>query len=305
MFCSCGRPQLLTEDDADLKAINDLKKQAGESSGAVAALLKTRVEQLRAEVSAEKSFRKGLRQSQKEIIDAISLSLETVSPQTLMSLTNEQLIDLMLQGGLGRSIDQFIEDQDKIRNSISSLINTIEPSFNFDSINQQIDLIALQSANSVFDEVVIPSFQKNIKQALRDATFTTSVKQAMSNLQSTMKRSEGSILTEVRTKISQYGRSITATAGAAAGLNHFLYTGALDGITRNFCRALVNKVVTSQQMNQLNNNQGLSVITSGGGYNCRHSWSPVSLGFIKSAKLDLATNADIKAANRGAKERKK
>ena len=52
---------------------------------------------------------------------------------------------------------------------------------------------------------------------------------------------------------------------------------------------------------KLNNKQGLPVKTGGGGYNCRHSWSPVSEGFIKAAGLDRATTKDISKANTGAK----
>ena len=104
-------------------------------------------------------------------------------------------------------------------------------------------------------------------------------------------------LTEIKTKLSQFGRSITAIAAEEADIDHFLYTGPDDGITRDFCEALVNKVVTSKQMRRLDNGQGLSVITSGGGYNCRHSWSPVTQGFIKSANLELATAKDINKAN--------
>jgi hypothetical protein len=75
----------------------------------------------------------------------------------------------------------------------------------------------------------------------------------------------------------------------------------MDGITRPFCRALVNKVVDERQMARLNNGQGLAVKTSGGGYNCRHSWSPVTESFIEAAELDQATASDINKANTGGK----
>ena len=88
-------------------------------------------------------------------------------------------------------------------------------------------------------------------------------------------------------------------AAQQAGLDHYLYTGPRDGLTRSFCRALINKVVDEDQMRKLKNGQGLSVKTSGGGYNCRHSWSPVSESFIETADLDLATSSDIRDANRG------
>lgn len=301
MLCQCGRSLLLAEDDADLKAINDLKKQAKSSSGEISALLKARVEQLKAEVSAEKIFQRGLEQSRKQIDDILRMSFETMPTQALLNLSNEELIEILLQSGIGQSIDQFIEDQDKIRDSINQMMSVVEPSFDFSSINNQVDVIALENANAVFDEVVIPAYQKNIKQALRDAVYLDSIDNALSNLQIKLKQSDGSTLTEVRTKISQYGRSVTATAAVAAGLKNYLYTGPIDGITRPFCRELVNKVVTDKQLNRLNNNQGLSVITSGGGYNCRHSWSPISNGFVKAAKLDRATPADINRANSKAK----
>ena len=301
MFCQCGRSLLLAEEDADLKAINDLKNQVRSSSSEMSALLKARVEQLKAEVSAEKSFRRGLEQSRKQIDDILRMSIETIPAQTLLNLSNEELIDIMLQSGIGQSIDQFIEDQDKIKDSINQMMSAIEPTFDFNSINNQVDVLALDNANSIFDEIVIPTYQKHIKQALRDAVYLDSIDNALSNLQIKLKQSEGSTLTEVRTKISQYGRSVTATAGVAASLNNYLYTGPVDGITRPFCRELVNKVVTDKQLNRLNNNQGLSVITSGGGYNCRHSWSPISNGFVKAAKLDRATPADINRANTKAK----
>ena len=72
-------------------------------------------------------------------------------------------------------------------------------------------------------------------------------------------------------------------------------------MTRNFCKALINLVVDEKQMSQLNNGQGKPVKISCGGYNCRHSWSPVTEGFIEAADLKRATASDIKDANRGAK----
>jgi hypothetical protein len=54
-------------------------------------------------------------------------------------------------------------------------------------------------------------------------------------------------------------------------------------------------------MRKLNNGQGLSVKTSGGGYNCRHSWAPVSESFIEVADLELAKDSDINAANKAAR----
>ena len=43
------------------------------------------------------------------------------------------------------------------------------------------------------------------------------------------------------------------------------------------------------------------VLTRGGGYNCRHSWSPVSEELIESADLDRGTEADVRKANERAR----
>lgn len=127
--------------------------------------------------------------------------------------------------------------------------------------------------------------------------------QAMSNLAQSLQRGAGSLTTEVRTKISQFGRSVNMIAADAVGMDLYLYTGPKDGITRNFCKAIINKVVSKDQLSKLNNNQGLSVRSSGGGYNCRHSWSPVTSNFVELANLELATSKDIADANTGAKKR--
>jgi hypothetical protein len=60
-------------------------------------------------------------------------------------------------------------------------------------------------------------------------------------------------------------------------------------------------VVDEKQMRSLSNGQGLPVKTSGGGYNCRHSWSPITEGFMVAAKLKKATASDIAKANAGAR----
>jgi len=302
MLCLCGRQIGLSETDADRKAVADLSKQANEQTGAIAELTKARVEQLKAEITAERAFERALKTARGEIIEALENALTVIDPTNLSSMTNDQLTDLILQAGLGNAIDVFIEQQDLISASIKVTLEAVDPAFKFDSILPQIDALQIQSSNAVFDEIIIPIYQKAIRESLRDLTIEVPVQSALSNLQTRMKKSEGSALTEVKTKLSQYGRSINAVASKAAGIKNYLYTGPRDGITRNFCKALINLVVNDQQMKQLNNNQGLNVITTGGGYNCRHSWSPVTEGFITAAKLNRAKKSDIVKANTGAKK---
>lgn len=57
----------------------------------------------------------------------------------------------------------------------------------------------------------------------------------------------------------------------------FLYLGPEDGKTRDFCDRHVGKVYTRAAMKRLDNGTGIPVEVSRGGFNCRHSWSPISI----------------------------
>ena len=157
----------------------------------------------------------------------------------------------------------------------------------------QLDLIQAQAASAVFEDVIAPDFTKAVKSSLRSMTLSIPMEIIKSDLERQLEKAEGRQLTEIKTQISEYGRSVTAVAAAAADLNYYLYTGPRDGITRPFCRALINLVVDETQMSKLNNNQGRPVKIACGGYNCRHSWSPVTESFIKAADLERAKASDI------------
>lgn len=302
MTCQCGAvPHLLTENDADEEAIADLTRQAKRQSGPLATLTRARRDQLKAEVSAERAFAKALTKARAQLLETVGAAVQAANPLTLLNLNDEQLLEFILQGGLGLAVDEFIEQQDAIREAAEKAMRAVQPNFGFNQISPQLDSIQATAAASVFDDVIVPDFKRSINESLRDLLVDVPPNIVMSNLEQKLKRSEGRQLTEVKTRISQYGRGITAAAAEAADMSYYLYTGPMDGITRPFCRELINLVVSKAQMKRLNNQQGLSVLTSGGGYNCRHSWSPITLGFIEAADLTKAKGTDITQANRAAR----
>jgi len=302
MTCQCGAvPHLLAENDADEEAIADLTRQAKRQSGPLATLTRARRDQLKAEVSAERAFAKALTKARAQLLETVGAAVQAANPLTLLNLNDEQLLEFILQGGLGLAVDEFIEQQDAIREAAEKAMRAVQPDFGFNQISPQLDSIQATAAASVFDDVIVPDFKRSINESLRDLLVDVPPNIVMSNLEQKLKRSEGRQLTEVKTRISQYGRGITAAAAEAADMSYYLYTGPMDGITRPFCRELINLVVSKAQMKRLNNQQGLSVLTSGGGYNCRHSWSPITLGFIEAADLTKAKGTDITQANRAAR----
>jgi|688.fasta_scaffold72559_5 hypothetical protein len=302
MTCACGSSvHLLAEgDSADKVAVADLSAQAKEQSGPRAELTKAKVKELRAEITAADVMARALGQSRQSLLDVLETALSMTSPEALLAMPRDTLADFVLQAGFGLTIDDFIEQSDRVAAAALEAIQVLEPTATTASVQAQLDSFRVAAVDSVFQDVIIPDTTKAIREALQGMSLGVPLKASMSALSAQLERSEGRQLTEVKTKIASYGRQVTAAVGESAGLDLYLYTGPRDGITRRFCKPLINKVVTEAQMARLDNGQGLPVKLSGGGYNCRHSWSPVSQGFVDAAGLTMADAADIAKANSGA-----
>ena len=104
-------------------------------------------------------------------------------------------------------------------------------------------------------------------------------------------RMQANIETELRTATMAYNRTVSAEKGKAAFGDElrFYYDGPDDAITRPFCRDVLNPgdrplpVYSEAEVAGMDNGQGLEVQIHGGGYNCRHSWNPVSADFEEFA----------------------
>jgi hypothetical protein len=292
---------LLAEKDADQLAVQDLEKQLKNQSGDVARITKAKINELKTQIKAEKSMKSVLDLSRTRFIKTLETAVRASDPLTILSLDREQLIDFVIRGGFDLSIDEFIEQADLISQAVEKTTRIVQPDLGLSAIQQQLDIMQTSAVETLFDGVIIPNVTSGVRESLVAMTVDVPIQQSMSSLSQKMQSATGRQLTEVNTKLSMYGRGVTAAMAEEAGLSYYLYTGPQDGITRKFCRPLVDKVVSDSQMKKLNNKQGLSVKTAGGGYNCRHSWSPVSEGFMMAAGLDKATTKDISKANAGAK----
>tara|TARA_R100001480_G_scaffold91545_2_gene97855 strand:- start:309 stop:1232 length:924 start_codon:yes stop_codon:yes gene_type:complete len=307
MFCCLDDHDhiLLAERiDADEKAIEDLARQAKEQPPILAQITKAKIKELKAEKRAADQFGVVYKKATRRLMDSLKDTIDQSSPEALLSLPKDQLIELILAGGIAESVEDFIDQQNKMLEAINESISVVDPTWTPLFIQTEVESIQALTVQNVFDDIVVPSVAKNVKDSLLSMVIDTPPSLAISNLALSLERGAGTLQTEVRTKISQFGRSVNMIAADTVGMDHYLYTGPKDGITRSFCRPLVNKVVDKTQLGKLNNGQGLSVRTSGGGYNCRQSWSPVTESFVKAAGLDKATAADISKANSGGKKKR-
>lgn len=77
------------------------------------------------------------------------------------------------------------------------------------------------------------------------------------------------------TSLAQFSNNLTFRRAEISGTRRFLYSGPIAPSTRPFCRAHVERIFTLDQIERMDNGQGLPVRQACGGYNCRHEWVAV------------------------------
>lgn len=103
-------------------------------------------------------------------------------------------------------------------------------------------------------------------------------------------RVEADIQTELNTAIQGFSRAVTAGKAKDLGFDLFIYIGPDDDVTRDFCESVLSKdppIYTADEIDSLDNGQGLSVMTFGGGYNCRHQWRPITEEAARALGYDI------------------
>jgi len=98
--------------------------------------------------------------------------------------------------------------------------------------------------------------------------------------------------TLANTALAQFDNAYMFENAKQAGIEYYKYDGPLNTNTRTFCRGHLGNVYTIDEIKLMDNGQGLSVLTSLGGYNCSHYWSPVlNPDTTKNKKVDESKTA--------------
>jgi len=79
--------------------------------------------------------------------------------------------------------------------------------------------------------------------------------------------------TLANTAIAQFDSAYMHEVCEQAGIEEFLYDGM--PAQRPFCQQHLGHVYTTDEILAMDNGQGLDVLTSLGGYNCVHFWTPI------------------------------
>ena len=203
----------------------------------------------------------------------------------------------------------YIEMQEEVARDYSQAIVDSQPFYvaqygelvDFAGINQRAIELSLDG-----DAIEFQRIGQKYATELRDMLTTMTiapitVRQATILMSSVSDAPVKQIRSQVNTGLAHLHRRLHADTASQIPDALFYYDGPSDSRNRGFCHHLVGKVLTREQLSRLNNQSGLSVLTGGGGWNCRHYVLPVSAVFAKQNALPFAEDSDIRAANKAAK----
>ncbi len=208
--------------------------------------------------------------------------------------------------------DSFYNYSDLLEESGNSALSFVEGMPEGELIAQA----SRQSLAASFEEATenvnreIQTLGRGIVQALKaEMEIATVLPRPISgiaaNISNAVGVAQGRARTIVNTALASIQRGVLSRAmdsleSQGVGMYGY-YTGPQDGKTRPFCKVIVGKAIRIKDTARLSPGRGLTFRRNGGGWNCRHSLVPVTIGWIKLNNVEIADSTDIARANAGAK----
>ena len=158
----------------------------------------------------------------------------------------------------GRPFDDMVSN-------IRGHINGVYQRSNSAEINELVDFIN----ENKFD----PTKKKQVEDAIRKLHTEYAADRAGNN----MRRYASQIAHD---SVMQFHGQFNIRKAKESGLNHFHYVGTLVRDSRQFCRGMVNRTLTENEIREKWRNESWSGKSTGdpfivrGGYRCRHTWIP-------------------------------
>lgn len=296
----------------------ELTAQAKSAPPELAAIIRIVRDRLKVQDSGATTIERGLKRVYAAIMDAISNALASVSGATVaerarrLSL-NGDAIERIINGALaaspglgadGRPLPSLLDD---VANAQASLAEMVAKGQVAVGLPAQASATAIRAAVSDFQRrffgstIVGPSVDR-LLDGLQSSLAGESLDAAIKRIAEAQNASIPQATTEARTRLAEFDRAVTAQTAAEAGATLFAYLGPVDGITRPFCAELEGFALTTDQIGRLNNAQtAISPLYAGGGYNCRHQFSPITAKYAELAGIPFATDDQIDRANARAK----
>jgi hypothetical protein len=230
----------------------------------------------------EKAFRRGLTTIISKLRKGDEQAIETA--KAIASVPGA-----LAEAGLSEILEQLDPIYIAQISAITAKLDRAKISPEFGDIDHQVieTMIDFESSQ-VGAEVAsrIQDFSSNILQT----AFTGEPTDFVAALDDAGNRLQTNVYNDQRTAVLSFERTITVRKALQSGSTLFLYIGPDDKVTRDFCLCILEgrssstfgiqgkspPIFTLEEIKAMDNGQGLEVLTACGGYNCRHSWNPVS-----------------------------
>ena len=290
-----------TGRDGDAKAIADLTAQARDADPALARLLRTIRDSIRIQRNGLREVERGLKSVFSDVVRAIVADLKAAPGADVPTKVRAMGIEARaLADILAAALEPTRDDLSDV---MAELVVLSSLQLEAGGIDRAPSLSAISAATRRLDDefwgqtIIQPTAQRmydGLSTALRGDTVDAVARR----LRQSSGGSIGRAVTEARTQLAEFDRAVTARTAEDAGAELFAYLGPKDALTRPFCDTIVDHVLTVEQVGRLDNAQTtVSPIISGGGYNCRHNWSPVAESLVDALGLRRGTMALVNEAN--------
>jgi hypothetical protein len=177
----------------------------------------------------------------------------------------KELKALMKKHGIGKKQTESVNRL--LRSAQKTLQDEFIERFTKDFTANEIDKVAEN-----FEKGVLSAVRRGIGNANQ-----TLAEKLVRRLGNTAERHLGTVVQTAQDGIAQAQKFSDVRH---AGIEHFRYSGPSSN-SRPFCVERVGKLYSRSEIEAMNNGQGLPVMYFGGGYNCRHRWTPVAPGTVK------------------------
>lgn len=302
-----GAPEVRLFSEADITG--DLPEQIRQAPPEVAPLLRSLRDRLRIRGAASDQLRADLQAIVAQVVEELRKELAAQGDlrsvevrRAIAAITLDYLEQILIDAGIPNARANL----ERAQGELAALnVTAAETAAGLPAGTLRLDVFGLQTlvtsqADAFWKGKVVTPAASLISDMLGASMSATRLEDLTARIGKQLDTTVARASAEAVTKLATFDRTAGEEAAQAAGLDLRIYMGPQDGITRPFCGALVGKVLTTEQIAELDNGQTPEgVIFSAGGYRCRHSWLAISESTVARRRLPLATASDIAAANAG------
>ncbi len=191
----------------------------------------------------------------------------------------------------------IFNNEARLRRERKKLFNTLKETFE-NSVKAELEFMSEEQRAAIVDGVekllsdftrLERMFDRRITEELKDGIKKNKTfEQMRARIDKITRGTKGHAWTLTATGLGAINEAKRIDAAIKQGYEFFKYVGPVP--ERKFCKEHWGKVYTVGEIKQMDNGQGLEVLYYRGGYNCTHTWQPLT----KEQALRLRERVKIK-----------